>query len=599
MKKFLQLLFIILPSAALLMQCANPVMPTGGPRDTEPPRVVVSDPPNFSTNFSSRSIIITFNEFVNITKLQQQLLVSPPLDKKPEMRIRGRNLQLRFEEELKPETTYSVFFGDGITDLTEGNPLRDFTFVFSTGAIIDSMSISGNMLNAFDLEPVENAFVMLYLIDNDTLPLDSLPYLVKPYYVTRANVDGNFRFTNLRNEQFKIFGLADMNSNFIYDMAGEAIAFLDSLVRPAFFKPLADSLVLPDTLQFSDENGEIEIDESLLSIADSIRMVADWDRRHDKAYYELMMFKEVDSTQRLLRAELVKPGLLQFVFRYPARDVTVKPLDSIPENFGLLRQYNTSEDTLVWYFRQQLLDSLRIVIQLDTLIQDTLHLALNPQQTGRMAARQKDIQLSLQVSDNTRNRRLDVDKDLILSFDYPVVEVNLRDSIRFVALGDTTYNSIDFERIDSIGLRYRLNYSLEPEGTYSLLMPDSCFIGLNNTWNDTIRLAIRVPPLTEYGNLYIDIDLPPDQQFIIQLMNNRGVVIREKIIHVSQQLSFINLPPAQYILKAIHDRNRNGRWNTGDYLKGTQPERVIFFPKEMEIRANWDFEESWDIGEIF
>jgi hypothetical protein len=588
-------------AALILMQCANPVMPSGGPRDTEPPKVVESNPPNFSTGFKGRSIVISFDEFVNITKLQQQLLISPPLDQRPELRIRGRSLIIRIEEELKPETTYSIFFGDGIVDLTEGNPLRNYNFVFSTGAIIDSMSLSGNMYHAFDLKPAESAFVMLYLIDNDTLPLDSLPYLVKPYYITRTDKEGNFRLNNLRNDKFKVFGLADMNSNFIYDMSGEAIAFLDSLVRPAYFKPISESFVLSDTIADAEALPQLDtlgIDNVLV---DSLLQLADSERRQEKAYYELVMFKEVDSTQRLLRAELAAPGLLQFAFRYDARRVTVEPHDSLAENFGLLRQYSRMSDTLFWYFRQNIIDSLRVIVQFDTLINDTLHLSLTPRQpvqAVRRAARE-DTPTFLQVSDNIRSRRLDVGKDLVFRFDNPIVEVNLRDRTRFVANGDTTYNSIDFERLDHIGLRYRLNYPLEPEGVYSLLVPDSSFIGLNGLWNDTIRLSLRVPPLSDYGNLFVSLQLPPDQQFIVQLLNNRGDVIIENLISDSQQIEFTNLTPGRYSLKAIHDRNLNKRWDTGDYLKGIQPERVFIFSKEIEIRANWDFEEDWNISELF
>ncbi len=594
------LLFMLcatLLSSLLLLQCANPVMPVGGPRDMEPPRVLVSDPLNYTTDFTERNITITFDEFVNITKLQQELLISPPLNSRPEFRIRGRRLQLRFMEDLKPETTYTIFFGNGIVDLTEGNPLRDFTFVFSTGAIIDSMSMSGNMRHAFDLEAAENAFLMLYLIDNDTLPLDSLPYLVKPYYVTRTDQEGNFLFNNLRNERFKIFGLADRNSNFIYDMSGEAIAFLDTLVTPAYFKPLADSLFLTDSLLIKETEFGVDTVEMTTMVIDSLKRAAELERQEGKSFYELMMFTEVDSTQRLLRAELVKEGLLQFVFRYPAAHVEVVSMDTISDDFGLLRQFSKAKDTLFWYFKPQVYDSLRINVRFDTLINDTLHLSLSPRLTGQEARRaaRSDAPVYLQVFNNVRARRLDIDKDLIFRFDYPVIEYKPHDSIRFVANGDTTYNSIEFEKVDQIGLQYRLKYEFEPEGVYNLFIPDSCFRGLNDTWNDTIRVNVRIPPLSEYGNLFINLILPEDEQHIIQLLNNRGDVIREMIVKQSQQIVFYNLLAGRYNLKAIHDRNRNGRWDTGDYLKGIQPERVFLFSKEMEIRGNWDFEEDWDI----
>jgi hypothetical protein len=615
----LLLIFLFIALSFMLLQCANPVMPTGGERDSEPPRVVTSDPQNFSTNFDGKSISLTFNEFVSLKSIQQQLLFSPPLEEKPEFRLRGRTLQIRFDEALKPETTYSIFFGDAIVDLTEGNPLTDFSFVFSTGHLLDSMSMSGNMRFAFDLKPPEEAFVLLYMIDNDTIELDSLPYLVKPYYVTRTNTQGDFMFNNLRNQQFKIFGLTDRNSNFIYDMAGEAVAFLDSLVTPAYFKSLPDSVLFANTLLTAHTTPSVDdtlfdtdpvfIDDTAFSantilyntaLIDSLRLQMEQEQRHEKAYYSLRLFNEVDSTQKLLRAELVKRGLLQFSFRFPAKAVSVEPLQAVPDTLGLLKHYSKQADTLYWYFRQDVLDSLSVVVQFDTLINDTLNLSLKPRQGAGLSRREQRDEAEkpsfLNLTTNTKNRRLEVEHDLIFSFDYPVVHMHLRDSTRFIVGEDTIYNSLSFVAEDSIGLRYRLQHKFEPEGTYGIYIPDSSFYGLNGSWNDTIDLTIRVPALSDYGNLFVEFTIPPDEAFIIQLLNGQGNVLREQMVSSSGPLRFTNLKAGKYGLKAIKDSNRNGRWDTGDYLKGIQPERVFVFQKEIEVRANWDFEEDWEIA---
>ncbi len=596
------LLLLMAPVAFIAQQCANPVSPTGGPRDLDPPEVVESDPPNYSTGFADRDIHITFNEFVVLHQLQQQMLISPPLENQPEFRLRSRTLRVRFQEELKPETTYTLFFGDAIQDLTEGNPLSNYSFVFSTGQTLDSMSLSGSMHFAYDLEPAENAFAMLYLIDNDTLPLDSLPYLVKPYYVARVDENGNYTFNNLRNERFKLFGLDDMNGNFRYDMAGEAIAFLDTLITPAYFEPLHDSLFIADTLDISDT--VLQMDEEALAemVDDSLRLAAETERRLEKSYYELFMFKEVDSTQRLLRAELARRGLLRFAFRYPATLVEVEPLEPLPDTFNLLRSYNKHQDTLFWYFRQNILDTIQVRVKLDTLINDTLKLALTPRQSfrpGREAEAEGEGPGFLKFSPNIRNRQLQVETPLEFLFTDPVIRLNMRDSTRLITPEDTTYNSLSFERIDSIGLKYRLKQDFEAGGAYSVYIPDSVFMGLNTAWNDTIRLSFRVPDYSDYGNMKLNIQLPEDEIFIIQLLNARGHKVREKTIENKDVIRFRNLQAGKYQVKAIHDRNRNGRWDTGDYLKGIQAERVFIFPKEMEIRANWDFEEDWDIQEDF
>ncbi len=205
----------------ILQQCANPVMPRGGPKDEQPPGVVQSNPANRSVNFIENTIEITFDEFVKLSNTQSEVLISPPLNKNPEYRLRGKTLQIKFEEELVPNTTYTIFFGDAIGDLTENNPVSGYSFVFSTGPVLDSMSIEGLVNNAFDLMAPEDAVVMLYDRAPDTIPVDSLPYLLRPLYVARTDETGHFRLANLKDTRYKIFALSDMNSNFLYDMPGE------------------------------------------------------------------------------------------------------------------------------------------------------------------------------------------------------------------------------------------------------------------------------------------------------------------------------------------------------------------------------------------
>ncbi|MFP4471824.1 MAG: Ig-like domain-containing protein, partial [Bacteroidales bacterium] len=243
-KNILRMLLLMALSAGM-MYCANPVSPTGGPVDETAPMVVESEPPNYSTHFNRNRIIITFNEFVQLQQPNQQVLISPPLRENPSYKIRGRSVVVDFNEELQPNTTYSIFFGNAITDLTAGNPLGDYLFAFSTGDHIDSLAIGGEVLNAFNLQPQENVLVMLYPPDNDTVPRDSLPMLVRPLYVAKTNAAGVFQLRNLRNEPYKIFALNDMNSNYLYDLPNEEIAFIDSLIAPEVFEiPAHDTAVI-------------------------------------------------------------------------------------------------------------------------------------------------------------------------------------------------------------------------------------------------------------------------------------------------------------------------------------------------------------------
>jgi hypothetical protein len=588
-------LFIIVGVILTLVRCAHPLAPTGGLKDEDPPVVVESQPANYSTNFDRKNIIITFDEFVKLDNLQQQLLVSPPTDKLPEIKLRGKSLVIKFLEDLRPETTYSVYFGDAVVDLSESNPIPGFTFVFSTGSILDSMTLTGQVRAAFDLKPAEETFVMLYIDDNDTIPVDSLPYRIRPYYITRTNKLGFYRFQNLRNEQYKMFALTDMNSNFIFDMPGEAIAYADSMIKPEFIKPpVIDTLVKIDSLtvqpvdsllEISDKKPEINRD-SLIQMTDNSRF--------------LYLFNEVDSTQKLLRAELTKAGLITFAFRYPARDILVESMHPLPDSFQLLKYYSKNADSLYWYFSQHVLDSLTIHVTHDTLINDTINMSLTPRAKPVKRGSKKDVVSdALQFTSTAKNKKLDLDKPLILNFEEPVMNYQMRDTNRFISNKDTLYNQLSFTKLDSIGLHYRLNEEFEAGGSYDISVPDSVFFGFSGKKNDTILISFKVPTLEDYGKLIVELQLDSAEKLIVQLINPKELVLEEKVVINSGKVIFSNLTPGKYKIKAIQDRNGNGRWDTGNYLQKIQPERVLYFTKELDIRANWDFEEEWDLRGMF
>ena len=221
MKKHTLIFPVLLIIGVFIFQrCANPVMPVGGPKDVAPPIVTETEPVNYSLFFEEDQFRIYFNEFVSLKDVDKQLIVSPPLMERPELKIRGRSVLFKFDrdEELKADATYSIFFGNAIQDLTEGNPLGNFIYVFSTGEHLDSLSIIGKVNMAFDMAPAEETFVMLYTDNNDTIPFDSLPYKVRPDYVSKTDEHGHFGLYNLAGKEFKLFAIKDVNSNYIYDI---------------------------------------------------------------------------------------------------------------------------------------------------------------------------------------------------------------------------------------------------------------------------------------------------------------------------------------------------------------------------------------------
>ncbi|MBG0781357.1 MAG: Ig-like domain-containing protein [Bacteroidales bacterium] len=604
---FVKLVITLLLSALLLQQCANPVMPGGGPKDTEPPKVLSAIPENYSVNFAAKRIEISFDEFVKVTNMQKNLLISPPVGKNPEFRLRGKTLQIIFEEPLLKETTYTLFFGDAIVDLTESNPLSGFSYVFSTGSVLDSLSLGGIVLNAFDLVPPEQAYVMLYASIPDTVKPDSVPYLIRPRYITRTDEAGHFNLNNLKDTVYQLFVLSDMNSNLLYDMPGEKIAFLDSLLQPVYVEEnftdsidmLSDSLLNDstyfDSLLVSDSL-RTEIEQLTDTIADSLVTVNDFLPELD---IHLFMFEEQDSVQRLLHTDMLRPGLLQFAFRYPVKNLIINELRPLPDSFEIIEVYSQAADTLLWYYPPQITDSLFLLVQQDTIINDTVVVSLAPKQTTASRRKKPEDEKPpvLGISFNTKSRKLDLPKPLQIRFDEPVLTYRMRDTSWMIINEDTLINRLQFKKVDSLGFKYQIDTTFEPGSRVMIRFPDSVFFGYSGKTNDTTQLNFNVPPLDQYGNLFLEMIIPEmERNIIVQLLDEKEKVLIEQHLSASERLAYPFLIPGKYLLKVIFDRNGNRRWDTGDYLKKQQPERVMYFPKTIEIRANWDQEEQWDLS---
>jgi len=598
---------VLVISTLLLQQCANPVMPSGGPKDTEPPQVLLAVPENFSVNFDAKRIEITFDEFVKVADMQKNLLISPPVGKNPEFRLRGKTLQIIFEEPLLKETTYTLFFGDAIVDLTESNPLSGFSYVFSTGSVLDSLSLGGIVLNAFDLVPPQQAYVMLYASIPDTIVPDSVPYLIRPRYIARTDEAGHFKLKNLKDTMYKVFVLSDMNSNLLYDMPGEKIAFLDSLLYPVYVERIVpDSIGMPKDSLFNDSVflDSLLLSDSLLSdveqltdsIADSISVKKELRPELD---IHLFMFEEQDSVQRLLRTEMVRPGLLRFAFRYPTKNLIINELKPLPDSFEIIKVYSKAADTLLWYYPPQITDSLFLVVQQDTLINDTVAISLAPKRTVGSRSKPQDDEKPpvLNLSFNTKARKLDLLKPLQIRFDEPVSNYKMRDTSWMIINEDTLINRLQFIKMDSLGFKYQLDTTFEPESRVMIRFPDSVFFGYSGKTNDTTQLNFNVPPLDQYGNLFMELNISrAERNFIVQLLDEKENVLNERNLKESTRLEYLYLTPGKYVMKVIFDRNGNGRWDTGDYLKKQQPERVMYFSNTIEIRANWDQEEQWELS---
>ncbi|MCX6304819.1 MAG: Ig-like domain-containing protein [Bacteroidetes bacterium] len=588
-------LFLI-SSALLLYRCAKPVSPQGGAKDLKPPVVTACEPLNFSTKFNVKTFRIDFNEFISIKNPVTEIFISPPLRHPLDPKLRGKSLVVKIEDSLAANTTYSITFGNAIIDLTEGNIMKGFNYVFSTGDFIDTLSLQGNLQTAFDHKPQKDVFVELYINNNDTLPFDSLPLKVAPYYITKTDDQGNFMFHNLQHEQFKLFALADQNGDLVFNQPSEKIAFYDTLARPYYMavpKPDTSQKVSPIPDKKKSPPARVKLSDSLNKI-DSTREV-DSIRQNNRQYpnYSLFLFEETDSVQRLLHSTFPKRGLAMLVFRFPVSSLRVVPL-----NFDSIAPWYLEEDTKnrdtvrLWITRPDV-DSLVAKVFIGNQVLDTVRLEVTKKEIQKKSNK-KEKPEQLGISNSAAGVGLNQLKNkLVVTFSYPLSRWDFT-RVLLITVKDTIHPKIVFA--DSLKRKIFILHKWEEDKSYKILIPDSVFFGIHDISHDSVLMEFRTKGEKDFGNLIVTMNMEKRPgQYIIQLMNDReSTVFEEQVITGSGKIHFDFMPPGKYKLKAINDRNRNKRWDTGNYRLHLQPEDVIYFPKPIEIRANWDVEETWD-----
>ena len=527
---------------AFLVGCANVVTPTGGPKDVTPPVVVEAIPANRSVQFEGRKIELTFDEFISLENANQNLLFSPPLTPKPEVKLKNKTVVIRFKEDLKPNTTYTISFGNAIKDYHEGNLFNDYQYTFSTGEVLDTFTLAGTVRDAESMKPVPDLYVSLY--DGSADSLFHLPTRQAPAFLAKTDKDGAFLFNGLPEGDFLVFALQDVNANLYYDMPNEKVAFLDTLVHVPALEPAGTEDSVP-----------------------TFRPVS----------LNLYAFTEIDTNQMVLEKKLISEGVLRFVFRHPAHLMRITA-DTLPASdssaFRIIEKWTPNHDTLYWYFTPGLRDSLTVTMRYDTLINIKSRFYLHYRENNLRASQ------ALKVSSNIRKGLLMPGEDLLLHFPEPVTQVLWNDSL------------YDFSFIpnDEQGLTYRLVEPIDDTARYSIKVSDSVFYSVTGRTNDSISLIFRRANENDLGNLMITVQPPADRQVVVQLLNSRNAVVATRIVSEEQRVEFRNLLPEKYSLRAILDTDRNERWSTGNFHNVFIPETIIDYPDPLEIQAGWDID---------
>lgn len=561
-------------AALFLFSCAQQVAPTGGPKDDTPPKILSEVPENLSTDFAGKLIVISFDEFIQLTSPAEQIIISPPVRIQPSYQLKKKSLVVKFEEPLSPNTTYTINFGQAIRDNNEGNILANYTYVFSTGAHLDSMSVKGRLTDVLTGEPEKDALVMLYKNDVDSLPLDTLPD-----YFTRTDDNGSFLIKHVADQPYKIFALKDENANYKFDVPTEKIGFLDSLIIP----------FAPPTVTVQDSAAT---DSTVIKVGKQGSGIPD---------YNLTMFVEDDTTQFLKKSYCEYYGKLVFVYNLPVSGFGLE-MDGVSfKKQWKLIDFSEQGDTVAVWTTDVVPDTMNLLVSTDKLETDTVELVMKARtdeievankSKGKGARKSQTEKFALSATARpSRNQSPKPNEPLVLEWNHPIIGTDLS---KVKLYEDSVRVKFEVETTDPALRKFGFNYPWKKDSKYRLLVLDSAFTDLYGLWNDTVEVNFTGIDKIAFGELSLKILENPNSSIVIQLLNSSKAVVEEKSIDKAQTVLFDKLVPGKYNIQVITDLDGNGKWDSGRYSQKRQPEPINTIQKDSEVRANWNLELEWN-----
>ncbi len=528
---------LYLPIALLFLlsfaDCAKKGTPSGGDLDSIPPILVRSNPENYNTNFSGNEIRIYFDEYIKLKNLQQELIISPPLKYNPIITplSSSKTLRIKILDTLKENTTYSFNFGNSIVDNNEENPFSYFKYVFSTGSYIDSLKLSGNVRDAKLLTPEIPTTVMLYEV-NEAFT-DSTVFLEKPTYITvTKDSTGTFELTNLKEGNYMLLALKEKTNDYIFQPNNDKIGFL------------------PETVSLPTDST-----------------------------FTLTLFKEEPLFATSRPSQISKQHIL-FGFQGSADSLKIDLLSEAPEDFEAITYRDIVKDTLHYWFKPK--------IETDSLI----FKVTNYQQTDTLTVRMRDLpvdSLSLSAINPGPQRLLDSLKiksiTPMFSFDEEKINILSKDSVNIPAKG-------------RLNLKYNLaeiSFPKTEDQTYAIEILPGGITDFYGKTNDTLRYTVSTRMASDYGTLSLTLANVEKFPLIVQLVSKKFEVAMEKYLLQNEEIFFDEITPGQYFIRIIYDENENNIWDTGNFLERRPPEEIIYYPSQLDVRANWSLRETFTL----
>jgi hypothetical protein len=596
--------------------CAKISSPSGGPRDRTPPVVVKSVPVNGAKNFRGNKLEIVFNEYVVLDNINEKFMVSPPMKRKPRVLIKGKAVEVELYDKLKDSTTYTFYFRDGIKDLNEGNILQNYQFVFSTGPVIDSLSVTGNIYNANNLEVPEKTEVLLYRELADSNVVKHLPE-----YISNVDQTGYFRIDNVRPGTYRLYGLKDGDNSKTYNLSDEEFAFMDStvVINPAknFIPPPP---VTKDTIKV--KKGEAKshqpvkkgISKNAAAAKDTTNIKKGTKPSEPVALtgeYKLFQFAAqkkahyLVSSHRDIRYEMI------FILSLPPDTMKFEFSISGSDSKEYFTESSRNRDTLkVWlsdsslYSKQQISTIVKYPFT-DTLgitryKQDTILMRFLAPRAPKVAKVKKTV---FKFESNIQSGFLKPGQSVVFNSKTPFRQPDTS-RIRLYELVQTNKQNLPFQLVkDNVNsCKYYLKTKLAEGKKYLFIADKSSFSNIFNEYSDSLGIKFSIKDPESYCKLTLDIKNYEGDR-IIQLLDKSEKLVAQVFMKKDGKAVFPLLDAGIYRTRVIYDLSGDGKWTTGDFPTHRQPEPVSYYPgpdskyaSEIELKTGFYLEQTWDIG---
>ncbi|WP_373690262.1 Ig-like domain-containing domain [Segatella copri] len=585
----------------LLVSCAKMGQPDGGWFDETPPKVIGASPADGAVNVNQKKINIYFDEFIKLDNPSEKVVVSPPQLEQPEIKGAGRRIQISLVDSLKANTTYTIDFSDAISDNNEGNPMGNYTYSFSTGAAIDTMEVSGHVLESENLEPVKGILVGLYADHADSA------FRTKPMLrVSRTDSRGRFVIKGVAPGSYRIYALQDQDGDYKFSQKSEKIAFSHDIIVPSCKPDVRQDTTWVDSLHIKS------IDQ-----VDYIHFLPD--------NIVLRAFTEPLTDRFFLKAERQKANSFTLFFSYGDSILPqIKGLNFDAENAFLVEASEKKDTITYWLKDTALVNQDTLLMDITYRMTDSTGVLVNKTDSAQeilskepYAKRMKNMEKELAAWTKKQEKKkkkgepydsvmevkpldvqlsvssqFDPDQNVIFSFPTPLAKVDTA-AIHLYAKHDTLWYRAPMEFLPLENRKYELRGEWRPDIEYSLEVDSAAFEDIYGLASKPIKQGFKVNSLDTYGTLLVNITSLHDLPLIVQLLDAQDKVVKETKT-VNGVAEFYYLKPQKYYMRLIVDRNNNGKWDTGNYASDQQAEEVYYYPEAIECKAKWDLTESWD-----